>query len=114
MPSPTPSEAGVQSLRGSAASSRRSNRSEQLDSTLSAYLRPSVLDDEEARENEDPNMYYETQSHKSGIEEMIEKNMQDESMTKPSPKENVFFKFAIAWRCTDADFCDHKPVSRRI
>ena len=87
MPSPTPSEADVQSLR-SAASSRRSNlsrmsqrvgeetaRSEQLESALSEYLRPTDLEDAEQRENEDPNMYYETLSGKSVIEENIEKNM---------------------------------------
>ena len=102
MPSPTPSEADVQSLR-SAASSRRSNisrtsqrvgeataRSEQLDSALSEYLRPSDLEDEEARENEDPNMYYETLSGKSGVEEKIEKNMQQEKSMKSSHKKKLF------------------------
>ena len=67
-----------------------SARSEPLDSALSEYLRPSDLEDAEARENENPNMYYETQSHKSGVEEMIEKNMQDESISKPSNKEKLF------------------------
>ena len=62
-------------------------RSEQLDSALSEYLRPSDLEDEEARENEDPNMYYETLSGKSGVEEKIEKNMQQESSMKSSYKE---------------------------
>ena len=62
-------------------------RSEQLDSALSKYLRPSDLEDAEARENEDPNMYYETLSRKSGVEEEIEKNMQQESSMKSSYKE---------------------------
>ena len=66
-------------------------RSEQLDSALSEYLRPSDLEDEEARENEDPNMYYETLSGKSGVEEKIEKNMQQESSMKSSYKEKRFF-----------------------
>ena len=96
MPSPTPSEADVQSLR-SAASSRRSNisrmsqrvgeetaRSEQLESALSEYLRPTDLEDAEQRENEDPNMYYETLSGKSVMEENIEKNMKS---SKTSHKE---------------------------
>ena len=59
-------------------------RSEQLDSALSEYLRPSDLEDAEARENEDPNMYYETLSSKSGVEE---KNMQQEENMKSSYKE---------------------------
>ena len=104
MPSPTPSEADVQSLR-SAASSRRSNisrtsqlvsattvKSEQLDSALSEYLRPADLEDEERRENEDPNMYYESKSNKSGVEEKIEKNMQAESSLKSSSKEICIFR----------------------
>jgi len=65
-------------------------KSEQLDSALSEYLRPSDLEDAEARENEDPNMYYETQSTKSGVEEKIEKNMQMESSSKSSYKELPF------------------------
>ena len=65
-------------------------RSEQLDSALSEYLRPSDLEDEEARENEDPNMYYETLSGKSGTEEKIEKNMQQEKSMKSSHKEKSF------------------------
>ena len=70
-------------------------KTEQLDSALSEYLRPSDLEDEETRENDNPNMYYETQSHKSGIEEMIEKSMQDENMSKPSNKEKMFLNFEL-------------------
>ena len=62
-------------------------RSEQLDSALSEYLRPSDLEDAEARENEDPNMYYESKSNKSGGGEKIEKNMPDASSLKSSHKE---------------------------
>ena len=62
-------------------------KSEQLESALSEYLRPADLEDEERRENEDPNMYYETLSSKSGVEEKIEKNMQQEKGMKSSYKE---------------------------
>ena len=111
MPSPTPSEADVQSLR-SAASSRRSNisrasqyvsstaaKSEQLESALSEYLRPADLEDEERRENEDPNMYYESKSNKSGGEEKIEKNMPDASSLKSSHKEKSFSENSKNIRC---------------
>ena len=59
-------------------------RSEQLESALSEYLRPTDLEDAEERENEDPNMYYETLSGKSVVEENIEKNVKS---SKTSHKE---------------------------
>ena len=62
-------------------------RSEQLESALSEYLRPSDLEDAEERENEDPNMYYETLSGKSVVEEKIDKNMQRKDSSKSSHKE---------------------------
>ena len=81
-----------------------SEKSEQLDSALSEYLRPSDLEDEETRENDNPNMYYETQSHKSGVEEKIEKNLQEESISKPSNKDLHFF--GIFPKCRDFHFFD--------
>ena len=74
-------------------------KSEQLESALSEYLRPADLEDEERRENEDPNMYYESKSTKSGVEEKIEKNMPAESSLKSSSKEKSFsenFKTFVA------------------
>ena len=75
----------LHSLR-SAASSRQSNlsrhsklmsvataKSEQYDSTLSEYLRPTDLEDLEERENDNPNMYEESKSVKSAVQE--EENM---------------------------------------
>ena len=73
-----------------------SAKSEQLDSALSEYLRPSDLEDEEARENENPNMYYEAQSSKSGVEEKFEKNLQQESISKPSNKGySIIYSFGM-------------------
>ena len=66
-------------------------KSEQLESAMPEYLRPSDLEDAEERENEDPNMYYETLSGKSVVEEKIDKNMQQEKSMKSSHKE--FAKF---------------------
>ena len=66
-------------------------KSEQLESALSEYLRPSDLEDAEERENEDPNMYYETLSGKSVVEEKVEKNMKQGNMSKSSHKEKLFF-----------------------
>ena len=67
-------------------------KSEQLESALSEYIRPADLEDEERRENEDPNMYYESKSNKSGGEEKIEKNMPDASSLKSSHKEKCIFE----------------------
>ena len=67
-------------------------KSEQLESALSEYLRPSDLEDAEERENEDPNMYYETLSGKSVVEENIEKNVKS---SKSSHKEFLFFSQKI-------------------
>ena len=75
-------------------------KSEQLESALSEYLRPADLEDEERRENEDPNMYYESKSNKSGGGEKIEKNMPDASSLKSSHKELTFSDFFKA-RCAE-------------
>ena len=48
-------------------------KSEQYDSTLSEYLRPTDLEDLEERENDNPNMYEESKSVKSAVQE--EENM---------------------------------------
>ena len=64
-----------------------SAKSEQLESALSEYLRPSDLEDAEARENEDPNMYHETSSHKSGVEEKKVVNVQETSLQNSPHKE---------------------------
>ena len=105
MPSPAGSENDVQSVASlrSAASSRRSNisrtsqrvgeataRSEKLESALSEYLRPSDLEDAEARENEDPNMWHETSSHKSVKEERKVVNVQEANVQNSPHKEKQF------------------------
>ena len=65
-----------------------SAKSETFESTLSEYLRPSDLEDQEAREDEDPNMYQDTLSQKSVQEEVIkepshkEKSFSDNFVTK--------------------------------
>ena len=83
-------------------------RSEQLESALSEYLRPTDLEDAEERENEDPNMYYETLSGKSVVEENIEKNMKS---SKTSHKE--FANFANPARSLGGRRCFRSTVSNR-
>ena len=61
---------------------------DQFDSTTSEYLRPTDLEDEEERENEDPNKYSEVQSVKSAVEE---NNEQQNS----SDKDKRFFCKAL-------------------
>ena len=103
MPSPAASEADVQSLR-SAASSRRSNisrtsqlmqaasaKSEQFESTQSEYGRPPDLEDLEDADNEDPNIYAETKSVKSAVQEA--QNTQQKSPHKEYPIFHQFLKF---------------------
>ena len=67
-----------------------SAKSEPYESTLSEYLRPSDLEDAEARENEDPNMCHETSSHKSVKEERKVVNVQEANVQNSPHKEKQF------------------------
>ena len=106
---PMPSQAGsdfdTQSIAslGSAASSRRSNisrtsqlmqaasaKSEQFESTQSEYGRPPDLEDLEEADNEDPNIYAETKSVKSAVQEA--QNTQQKSPHKEYPIFHQFLK----------------------
>ena len=93
----------LQSLQ-SAASSRRSNlsrhshlmsvasaKSEQYDSTLLEYLRPTDLEDEEERENDNPNMYQEVQSVKSVVQEEENTTQKPSHKEKPSSENSTIF-----------------------